>query len=173
RVTPHPQHPPASPYPTLFRSPLDAPRHETVMESIASWAARTPDAPAICRGAETLTYRELSERIATRVAKLHGAGVRRGDVVAVGGARGFDLIVDMCAAFAPGGVLLTLSPDLPEERRRVMREEAGKRINARDAAYVFFTSGSSGKPKGVIGTHAGLAHWLAWERAALSVDPGD
>jgi amino acid adenylation domain-containing protein len=153
--------------PTL---PLDTPRHETVMESIASWAARTPDAPALERGGATLTYAELAARIAARAVELR---VEPGDVVAVGGPRGFDLIVDMCAAFAAGGVLLTLSPDLPEERRRVMREEAGQRIDASDAAYVFFTSGSSGKPKGVIGTHAGLAHWLAWERSALGIGPGD
>ena len=79
----------------------------------------------------------------------------------------------MCAAFAAGGVLLTLSTDLPEHRRRVMLDEAGKRIDAPDAAYVFFTSGSTGKPKGVIGTHAGLAHWLAWQRATMGVGPGD
>lgn len=41
------------------------------------------------------------------------------------------------------------------------------------AAYVFFTSGSTGTPKGVVGTHEGIAHFLAWQRAAFDVSPQD
>lgn len=41
------------------------------------------------------------------------------------------------------------------------------------AAYVFFTSGSTGVPKGVLGTHAGLGHFLAWERSNFPIGRGD
>ena len=41
------------------------------------------------------------------------------------------------------------------------------------AAYVFFTSGSTGVPKGVLGTHAGLGHFLAWERSNFPIGPTD
>lgn len=41
------------------------------------------------------------------------------------------------------------------------------------SAYVFFTSGSTGVPKGVLGTHLGLAHFLAWQRANFPIGPGD
>jgi amino acid adenylation domain-containing protein len=37
------------------------------------------------------------------------------------------------------------------------------------AAYIFFTSGSTGTPKAVVGTHAGLAHFLEWERSCLAL----
>lgn len=40
-------------------------------------------------------------------------------------------------------------------------------------AYVFFTSGSTGEPKGVLGTHLGLAHFLDWQRANFPIGPGD
>jgi amino acid adenylation domain-containing protein len=40
-------------------------------------------------------------------------------------------------------------------------------------AYVFFTSGSTGVPKGVLGTHAGLGHFLAWQRSNFPIGPGD
>ncbi|MEO8192199.1 MAG: non-ribosomal peptide synthetase, partial [Acidobacteriota bacterium] len=43
----------------------------------------------------------------------------------------------------------------------------------RDPAYVFFTSGTSGSPKAVLGSHRGLAHFLKWEREAFGVGPGD
>jgi amino acid adenylation domain-containing protein len=46
-------------------------------------------------------------------------------------------------------------------------------IDPAQPAYVFFTSGSTGAPKGVKGTHAGLAHFLSWQRSEFGVGPGD
>jgi amino acid adenylation domain-containing protein/non-ribosomal peptide synthase protein (TIGR01720 family) len=43
----------------------------------------------------------------------------------------------------------------------------------RDSAYVFFTSGSQGEPKAVLGSHLGLAHFVKWERDELEIGPGD
>ena len=41
------------------------------------------------------------------------------------------------------------------------------------AAYIFFTSGSTGEPKGVLGTHLGLAHFLEWQRSSFQIGRGD
>ncbi|HSF39387.1 MAG TPA: amino acid adenylation domain-containing protein [Thermoanaerobaculia bacterium] len=42
-----------------------------------------------------------------------------------------------------------------------------------DPAYVFFTSGSSGEPKGILGRHKGVSHFLDWQRRTFEVGPGD
>ncbi|WP_070106610.1 non-ribosomal peptide synthetase [Burkholderia plantarii] len=45
-------------------------------------------------------------------------------------------------------------------------------LNGSDLAYVLFTSGSTGVPKGVIVTHGNVAHYVAALAARLDVPPG-
>jgi amino acid adenylation domain-containing protein len=42
-----------------------------------------------------------------------------------------------------------------------------------DSAYVFFTSGTTGVPKGIRGTHKGLSHFLRWEEEAVGISSTD
>jgi amino acid adenylation domain-containing protein len=42
-----------------------------------------------------------------------------------------------------------------------------------DAAYIFFTSGTTGIPKGIVGCHKGLSHFLNWQRAEFAIGPDD
>ncbi|MCB1120174.1 MAG: amino acid adenylation domain-containing protein, partial [Verrucomicrobiae bacterium] len=42
-----------------------------------------------------------------------------------------------------------------------------------DAAYIFFTSGTTGTPKGILGCHQGLSHFVNWQRMQFEVGPND
>ena len=42
-----------------------------------------------------------------------------------------------------------------------------------NAAYICFTSGTTGVPKGVLGSHQGLSHFISWQREEFGVGPGD
>jgi amino acid adenylation domain-containing protein/FkbM family methyltransferase len=42
-----------------------------------------------------------------------------------------------------------------------------------DAAYIFFTSGTTGVPKGILGNHKGLSHFLHWQRETFGIDASD
>ncbi|MEM7186368.1 MAG: condensation domain-containing protein, partial [Bacteroidota bacterium] len=46
-------------------------------------------------------------------------------------------------------------------------------INGDDSNYIFFTSGSTGIPKAVLGAHKSLSHFVHWESKELGITPED
>ncbi|HEY9505792.1 MAG TPA: amino acid adenylation domain-containing protein [Gemmatimonadales bacterium] len=42
-----------------------------------------------------------------------------------------------------------------------------------DPAYVFFTSGTTGTPKAVLGVHHGIGHLLHWQQTTFGIGPDD
>lgn len=173
-------------------APIEAPPFTAVHDMIA---AQTPDRTAIIEGNKTFTYGQLWQRATDIAVTLSQRGVKPGGRVAITGPRSFDLIAAMIAVSRVGGVFVLIDPDLPAERRDAMLQASGAKltlditvpdfvstpgneptfpgIDADDPAYIFFTSGTTGQPKGILGRHRGLSHFVAWQRDNFDINHND
>jgi non-ribosomal peptide synthetase component F len=68
----------------------------------------------------------------------------------------------------PDGVKIIDIAEIPRDRSETMPD-----VSPDDPAYIFFTSGTTGTPKAVLGSHKGLAHFLDWQRTTFNIGPGD
>ena len=60
-----------------------------------------------------------------------------------------------------------------QEIEPAMAEAELPAIGPDDPCYVFFTSGSTGEPKGIVGRTSALTHFIDWEIATFAVDEND
>jgi amino acid adenylation domain-containing protein len=90
--------------------------------------ARTPDAEAIVRGSERLSYRELNRR-ANRLARLlRTMGVGPEVLVGLLMARGIEMVVGLLGILKAGGAYVPADPAYPRARLRLLVEEAGVKL---------------------------------------------
>ncbi|HEU5134544.1 MAG TPA: amino acid adenylation domain-containing protein, partial [Steroidobacteraceae bacterium] len=93
-------------------------------EFIERQADRTPDAPAVVFGDDTLSYSALDAR-ANRIAqRLRQMGVRRGVNVGLCVTRQLDMVASIIGILKAGGTHVPLDPAFPAERLSFMTSDA-------------------------------------------------
>jgi long-chain acyl-CoA synthetase len=175
-------------------------QHSTALDAIRAHARAHPAQPALLadRGGATqaICYAELVAQLESHAARLHAAGLARGDRCGLIARQGAGFIEHALGILAAGGCLVPIPDDATgpaRERfadaaqlqhvvaeddgfacrawRGALREEA--EFRALDPAYLRFTSGTTSERKGVVLSHARIAERLDAANQALAIGPGD
>ena len=126
-------------------------------------AGANSDALAVTFTDTSITYAELDHRADAKAQALFDTGTRTGDLVPVQATPGFETIVALVAVPRLGAVPVPYGPHRVEER-----DTCGEPPYA-----VVPTSGSSGRPRGVILTSGNVAAAIEASRCRLGNDSGD
>ena len=106
------------------RTEHDSARPATIHGMVAAQIARTPAAPAVVHQGTTLSYAELGGRARALAQRLREMGVGREVLVAVCLPRSPALVVALLGVLEAGGAYVPLDPDHPDERLRLVLEDA-------------------------------------------------
>ncbi|MFN4266565.1 MAG: amino acid adenylation domain-containing protein [Aquabacterium sp.] len=160
--------------------PIQAPR--PLREWLKLAAQNASQQPALVWADGTLNYAQLHTEVETLADLLRATGLRPGDRIAIEATRSPKTIVRILAAIEAQLAYVPLDMSYPEDRIAAMLAQAQVRITLKgdsdelpiphaatplfaseaDLAYVLFTSGSTGQPKGVAMGQTPLAHLIDW-----------
>ncbi len=171
----------------------DAAAGRSLSDLLDASAARFPGRPAVfdpAAGGE-VSYAELAARAEALAAALAAAGVGAGDRVGLCLPKSIDSVAGVFAILKLGAAYVPVDAGAPAERNAFIFDDCGVaavvgpggEVEARapsprvpspeGLAYILYTSGSTGQPKGVMLTHANALSFVDWCSETFSPTEGD
>ncbi len=174
-------------------SEVDYPK-KTVVELFEEQVAKTPQNIAVEYQNVKLTY-ETFDKLSNQFANsLLAAGVKPGDKIPLIMQRSEKMSIAIWGVLKAGCAYVPVSPEFPEERKQFILQQINAKViiddeylvpkecstakpeyqpKLSDLAYIIFTSGTTGKPKGVMIEHGGLSNRIQWMNATYPIDESD
>ncbi len=100
----------------------------TLIDLFDAQVERTPRAPALTFGQETLSYGQLKRLALDQADQLVEAGVGNGDVVAIVADRSLEMMVAIYGTLYAGAAYCPIDPDYPAERARFIIEQSQAKL---------------------------------------------
>ncbi|HEU4963514.1 MAG TPA: amino acid adenylation domain-containing protein, partial [Bacilli bacterium] len=208
------------------------PSEMCIHQLVEAQAQQTPQATALVYGSTSLTYAELDRRATELARHLQARGVKPDALVGICLERSVEMIVAVLGTLKAGGAYVPLDPTYPEERLRLIVEDAEltvllteesllaqvsayevdvlvldragvqkegqeghssvaeiphgldaspreivpeesltRTVTSEHLAYVLYTSGSTGQPKGVAMPHRPIANLIDWHAKHYDLPP--
>ena len=179
----------------LSDAPLGSPSNfQRWDEMVAETARKFPDRTAIEWESERITYAALTTQANGVAHRLRNQGLGVDQIAALEMERCPELIIGLLGILRAGATYVPLDPLLPASRLHWMRQDSGATLTVdRDfvqqavamasapalenqknsVAYILYTSGSTGQPKGVAVTHAGLLNLAEAQQAVFAATERD
>jgi long-chain acyl-CoA synthetase len=165
-------------------------RPASLIELLRASVERDSTATALLEvGGDSLSYGELWERAARVAGGLRGAGIGRGERVAIRRGNGIEWVLAFFGAQMLGAVVVPINTRFTAEEVAYVVRDSGARysvepdgalpdaqpveaeqLGAEDLAAIFYTSGTTGFPKGAMTTHG---NFLTNSENALRCNPID
>ncbi len=141
------------------------------LQRLDAIVAQHPRQIALQEPGACLSYEALAQALRQEAAALRDRGFAPGSLRILERPRSIAFVIEALACWEAGGAFLPLDPATPPARRAAIRAQAAAQ-GPGAAAYLIYTSGSSGYPKGVRVGHPGLVPVLDAQIQAFGLGPG-